>query len=138
MIADEPIGSITSKITTTPCWSVSLRQADRLLLRTRHDNRMAPSLPRHYPSSPLLSGTLGLPTHSCTRLGLPVPHSGYEPQYAGSPRFSGLSRYAPRSCPPAGPIGALAVFFPIRAGFSISGSLATCNLGFEAVLGSTV
>jgi len=43
-----------------------LRQADDLLLRTRRDNRIAPSLPKHYPVSSLLwtTPTSDAPAHT--------------------------------------------------------------------------
>jgi hypothetical protein len=44
---------------------------------------------------------------------------------------------APSAPTPAGRSGAYADGFPARAGFSISGSLATCTLRIEADLGST-
>ena len=50
--------------------SVLLRQAEGLLPKSRSDNRMAPSLPRHYPCSSLLRIT---PTSDVRRAGLRSP-----------------------------------------------------------------
>jgi len=90
--------------------------------------------------TPLLrnSGPLRLPTCQHARLCLPTRPPGHDPR---ARRVSQVPRpichCAPSAPTPTGRTGAYADVFPARAGFSISGSLATCNLRNEADLGST-
>ena len=117
--------------------SVSLRQAGDLLCPTRHDNSTAPSLHRHYPASSLLWAAptpavqVDAVIDSRTTIGLQTPAR----RVSRVPRP--VFRYAPSALTPTGRYGACADDFPHRAGFSFSGSLATCNLCFEADPGST-
>ena len=95
------------------------------------------TLPGHYPASALLRTA-------------PTP-AGQDRGVIDSPAASGLRpparrvsqvprpvcRCAPSAPTPAGRPGASAGCFPVRAGFSLFGSLATCDLRFEADPGST-
>jgi hypothetical protein len=98
--------------------------------------RPAP-LPGHYPASalPRAAPTPNGPAHavidSPAASGLPTPARWI----SQVPRP--VCRCAPPAPTPAGRPGACTGCFPVHAGFSFSGSLATCDLCFEAALGST-
>ena len=114
-----------------------IKAAGNLLHPARHDNSAAPSLHGHYPTSSQLRTA---PTPDVPARAVMSSHaaSGARPR---ARRVSQVPRpichCAPSAPTPTGRTGAYADVFPARAGFSISGSLATCNLRNEADLGST-
>ena len=106
--------------------------------RTQHDNSRVPLLDGHYPASSLL-WTPPTPDEPAYEVMDPPNACGLRPPaHRASQVPRPLFRDAPSALTPMGRPGAHAGCFPLRAGFSISDSLATHHLCFETVTGSAL